>query len=193
MSTSRLAPDAQSHAHLVGMHRPYLIRFASRRLRDAALIEDMVQETLLAALQGGQGFAGRASLRTWLTGILLRRIADHLRREKRMPATVDVDDSVVMPADDDDGAADVWLGAWNAPHDPQRLLEGRQSLQAVARSLDALPAIAARLLLLREVDGLSHEAASRELGIAPNHASLILHRARSQLRKSVGGEVSHFR
>jgi RNA polymerase sigma-70 factor, ECF subfamily len=193
MSTSRLAPDAQSHAHLVGMHRPYLIRFASRRLRDAALIEDMVQETLLAALQGGQGFAGRASLRTWLTGILLRRIADHLRREKRMPATVDVDDSVVMPADDDDGAADVWLGAWNAAHDPQRLLEGRQSLQAVARSLDALPAIAARLLLLREVDGLTHEAASRELGIAPNHASLILHRARSQLRKSVGGEVSHFR
>jgi len=33
-------------------HRPYLIRFASRRLRDPALVEDVVQDTIVAALQG---------------------------------------------------------------------------------------------------------------------------------------------
>ncbi len=192
MNTSTLESTAQSHAHIVGMHRPYLIRFASRRLRDPALIEDMVQETLLAALQGGQGFARKSLLRTWLTAILLRRIAEHLRREKRMPTTVAVDDSVHVPADDEEGAVDAWPGAPMDAHDPQRVLEGRQSLQAVSHYLEALPAIAARLLVLREVDGLSHEAASRELGIAPNHASLILHRARSHLRKSIGGDAPYF-
>lgn len=166
--------------------------FASRRLRDPALIEDMVQETPLAALQGGQGFSGKASLRTWLTGILLRRIAEHLRRKKRRPRTVPADDSVLAPTDDDDGAADAWLGARNDVHDPQRLFKGLQSLQAASHCLEALAAVAARLLMLREVDGLRHESASRELGIAPSHASLILHRARAHLRKSIGGAVSHF-
>ena len=33
MTAAALEPPVQDPAHLVGMHRPYLIRFASRRLR----------------------------------------------------------------------------------------------------------------------------------------------------------------
>ena len=64
-------------------HRPYLVKFAMLQLRDNSAAEDAVQETLLAAIQGAQSFAGQSALRTWLVGILKHKIIDHLRRQAR--------------------------------------------------------------------------------------------------------------
>ena len=64
-------------------HRPYLLRYAMLQLRDADLAEDVVQETLLAALEGRAGFSGKSSHKTWLTGILKHKIIDVMRRKSR--------------------------------------------------------------------------------------------------------------
>ena len=45
----------------VEKHGDYLFKFALVRLRDSAMAEDMVQETFLAALKGGDKFAGRSA------------------------------------------------------------------------------------------------------------------------------------
>jgi RNA polymerase sigma factor (sigma-70 family) len=78
-------------------HRGYLLRVARLQLRDEALAEDVVQDTLLAALSG-KGFAGKSSLKTWLTGILKHKIVDAIRRKQRAPAAVaafgDIDDEL---------------------------------------------------------------------------------------------------
>src|SRR6267378_3268881 len=60
--------------------RPYLLRYAGLQLRDRHTAEDVVQETLLAALAGEASFGGRSNLRTWLTGILKHKIVDAIRR-----------------------------------------------------------------------------------------------------------------
>src|SRR6185437_11319917 len=67
-------------------HRGYLLRVAVLQLRDNELAEDVVQDTLVAALQGAQGFSGRSSLKTWLTGILKHKIVDAIRRRTREPS-----------------------------------------------------------------------------------------------------------
>ena len=67
----------------VERERPYLLRYAGLQLRDPQAAEDAVQETLLAALTGEAGFGQRASLRTWLTGILKHKIIDAIRRMSR--------------------------------------------------------------------------------------------------------------
>jgi RNA polymerase sigma-70 factor (ECF subfamily) len=59
-------PPADDFRSQIEALRPYLMRFASLQLRDAAAVEDAVQEALVAALAGEAGFAGRANLRTWL-------------------------------------------------------------------------------------------------------------------------------
>lgn len=64
-------------------HGDYLFRYCVHRLRDEAVAEDMVQETLLAAIQSMAGYQGRAAERTWLTGILKHKIIDHYRRSSR--------------------------------------------------------------------------------------------------------------
>jgi RNA polymerase sigma-70 factor, ECF subfamily len=162
-------------ADAVSSHRPYLVRFARQRLRDTALVDDVVQETLLAALQAAQGFQHKASLRTWLTGILLRRIADSLREQYRR-ATAQGDAAV---AGDDNGRPTADAIDW---FDPQRRLESRQFLDALAEALKALSPIAARVFALREIDGLSNQEAAQQLALTPGHCAVLLHRARASLR-----------
>ena len=73
-------------------HRAYLLRVAVLQLRDPDLAEDVVQDTLVAALQGEAGFSGRSSLKTWLTGILKHKIVDAIRRKGREPVMANLDD-----------------------------------------------------------------------------------------------------
>src|SRR5690349_23180819 len=50
--------------------------------------EDILQETLLAAWRGLDGFEGRASLRTWLYRIATNRSLNHLRDKGRGPQMI---------------------------------------------------------------------------------------------------------
>src|SRR6266705_6985454 len=64
----------------VEQYGDYLFKFALVRLRDSTKAEDMVQETFLAALRGGDKFAGRSAEKSWLVDILKNIISDHYRR-----------------------------------------------------------------------------------------------------------------
>src|SRR5690348_18114972 len=77
--------DADPFAAELDAHRRYLLRVARLQLRDGDLAEDVVQETLVAALAGRQGFSGRSSVKTWLTGILKHKIVDAIRQRQREP------------------------------------------------------------------------------------------------------------
>src|SRR5262245_42092944 len=82
-----LASMAADFAREIEIHRGYLLRVAQLQLRARDLAEDVVQDTLVAAL-GGSGFAGKSSVKTWLTGILKHKIVDAIRRKQREPAAV---------------------------------------------------------------------------------------------------------
>ena len=80
--------------HDLQQYHAYLLSYALLQLRDRALAEDVVQETLLAALEGRARFAGKSSHKTWLTGILKHKIIDTLRRRSReQPLTSGDDES----------------------------------------------------------------------------------------------------
>src|SRR5690242_1496544 len=93
-------------------HRGYLLRVAVLQLRDSDLAEDVVQDTLVAALQGAQGFSGRSSLKTWLTGILKHKIVDAIRRGAKQPTLAPLDEETQL--DDMDALFDD-SGHWENP------------------------------------------------------------------------------
>src|SRR5688572_16980242 len=64
-------------------HGDYLFGFAMKRIQNAEGAEDLVQETLLAALTAQRSFAARSAVRSWLIGILKHKIADHIRAKTR--------------------------------------------------------------------------------------------------------------
>lgn len=177
---------ATAFGDAVSGQRPYLVRYARRHLHDPALVEDVVQDTLLAGLTGAESFAHRASLRTWLTAILRRRIVDGVRDQRRHGAAHVEPHAADELSETDGGAPDPaasidWI-------DPQRRLESRQLLGALAAGLARLPADAARAIALREIDGLSNDDVARELGLTPGRAALLAHRARFALRERLDPE-----
>ncbi len=180
----------EDFADAVSGHRAYLVRFASRRLRDPALVEDVVQETLLCAWQAQAGFDQRSSLRTWLTSILLRRIADSVRGSRRQPLHRDADHELTDEPDLADDAEPARAEAIDWV-DPQRRLENRQFLAALATCLDGLPPLSARLFALRELDGLNNEEAASALGLSARGSSVLLHRARASLRARLAAHAGH--
>jgi len=163
--------------------RPYLLRFASLQLRDAAAAEDAVQEALLAALAGEANFAGRSNLRTWLTGILKHKIVDAIRRQAReRPAS-----GMGTPEDENEfdelfDARGHWQDMPDAWEQPEAALGQKQFLAALEACLRALPQRTAQVFMMREHLGLETSEICKELGITSTHCWVMLHRARMALR-----------
>jgi RNA polymerase sigma-70 factor, ECF subfamily len=170
--------------------RSYLLRFAMAKLRDTDQAEEAVQETLLAALNGADSFAGDASLRTWLTGILKFKIIDCQRR-----LTTERGRFVEPASDDaDDAANPQWFdqffdatGHWTTKFgewgQPDAALEQKKLFEAFERCMEKLPPAAARVFFQREVIGDDTEEICKVEGISSSNCWVILHRARVSLRE----------
>jgi RNA polymerase sigma-70 factor (ECF subfamily) len=165
-------------------HRGYLLRVAVLQLRDNDLAEDVVQDTLLAALQGATGFSGRSSLKTWLTGILKHKIVDAIRRKTREPAFASLEEECQL--DDFDALFDD-TGHWeNPPADwgnPESDLSRQQFFDILQFCLDKLPPNTGRVFMMREVMELTSEEICKELTITSTNLWVILYRARVALRQ----------
>ncbi len=178
-----MVPSAPPHDWLAE-HGDYLYRYALARLRDPHLAEDAVQETLLAAMQGSS-FAGKASPRTWLTGILKHKIIDQFRRQQR---EVPLENPEIM-TDETSDMDDFFLedGHWSDPPqtwgDPRSLLQQDQFLTILQQCIDKLPKKLARIFLLREIEESDNEEICKELKITSTNAWVMLYRARMGLRK----------
>jgi RNA polymerase sigma-70 factor (ECF subfamily) len=167
-------------------HGDVLYRYALRQLRDEHKAEEMVQETLLAALQAKDKYQGGASVRTWLIGILKHKVMDQFRRDAREvslddePETASSDQDFIDAQFKPDGHWDYQIGQWGQP---EATLSSDQFLKILQFCLDALPQRQARLFLLRDFFEEKTEIVCKELSVTPTNLWTILYRARMKLRK----------
>ena len=170
----------------VEAQRPYLLRVASLQLRDHDRAEDVVQETLLAALEAQARFAGRSSIKTWLTGILRHNIVDAIRKNARQPAVSSLGDEAEIDDLDaffDESARDHWVSKPAEWRNPERDLEQQQFKSMMDFCLEKLPPNTARVFMLREVMEMPTEEICQELKITATNLWVILYRARMLLRQ----------
>jgi RNA polymerase sigma-70 factor (TIGR02943 family) len=167
----------------VEQYGDYLYRYALSRIQDPSTAEDLVQETLLAALHARKNFKGRSSERTWLTSILKNKIVDHFRKIKREQVVDEIEsynDSMNEFFDE--------KGGWKAGPakwiiNPNELLERKEFWKVLSRCLSELSTLMARAFMLREMDGLSTEEICKVLNISSTNCWGLLHRARMNLRR----------
>lgn len=180
--------ELSSPDHWLADHGDALFAFAFLRTRDRTTAEDLVQETLLAAWRSKENFSANSSERTWLTGILKHKIADHWRKAGRQPQIADLGPE---PEDGEDSlekffnAADKdhWTVRPSAWSHPDSALEQQQFWQIFTDCVSALPAAQAQAFSLAELDGLKGEEICKVLSIAPTNLWVMLHRARLRLRQ----------
>jgi RNA polymerase sigma-70 factor, ECF subfamily len=172
----------------VEIHRTYMLRFATAKLRDADQAEECVQEALLAALDGIGSFSGQSTLRTWLTSILKFKIIDFQRRvisDRAHLASAPLDDDSADPEwfdkmFDDTGHWQPRLSAWV---NPDGALEQKQFFEIFERCMDKLPSAASRVFFKREVMGVDTDEICKEEAITASNCWVMLHRARVALRE----------
>ena len=181
---SRSIVPAQNEFRIeVEKQRPYLVRYAALQLRDADAAEDAVQETLLAALAGKAGFAGRSNLRTWLTGILKHKIVDAIRRASRettIPGDTEGDASEFDQLFEANGHWVEHPAAWD---NPDSSLEQKQFFAVLEECLARLPARTAQVFMMREHLGSETEEICKELCVTPTNCWVMLYRARMSLQQ----------
>ncbi len=158
-----ISGDEQAFRALYREHAGPLYRLALRFLAgDAASAEDAVQEAWARAVRGLAGFERRASLRSWLSSIVVRCCMERIRWERR------------------GGEALVDEG-------PSRFRAGSAETRVdLERAFASLPGGYRSVLVLHDIEGYTHEAIAAMLDISPGTSKSQLSRARATLRRSLG-------
>jgi RNA polymerase sigma-70 factor (ECF subfamily) len=182
--------DERAFEVLVKRYHSPLIKIALMYVRDRVVAEEVVQETWLAALQGIDRFEGRSSLKTWLFRIATNRAKTRGVREGRQvaisalagPAEPEVPLERFLPPDDPRRP----LG-WAAPPRawPEEQLISGETVQHVRDAIAKLPPAQRAVIGLRDIEGLSGDEVAAALDISAGNERVILHRARSRLRRDL--------
>jgi RNA polymerase sigma-70 factor (TIGR02960 family) len=169
---------------LIEPYRRELRVHCYRMLGSVQDAEDVLQETLLAAWQGLEGYEGRASLRTWLYRIATNRCLNARRLAGRRPAKA-WDVPTVEPPEPTRLGEVVWLEPY-----PDVLLEGPEDRYvqteaislAFVTALQTLPPRQVAVLILRDVLDFSASEVAEMLDTSVEAVKGALKRARASIR-----------
>jgi RNA polymerase sigma-70 factor (TIGR02960 family) len=181
------SPDI-SFEELAERHRRELLVHCYRLTGSVQDAEDLVQETLLAAWRGLDGFEGRASMRTWLYRIATNRCLNALRdRGRRLPEPPPPAEEPAPPPAPTRLLEPIWLEPFpgellDRSLEPDARYESREAIGlAFIAGLQGLPAQQRAVLVLRDVLGFRASEAAEMLGVSEASANGALRRARAAL------------
>jgi len=172
------------------LYRRELTGYCYRMLGSAFEADDAVQETMLRAWRGADGFEGRASLRSWLYRIATNVCLDALRGEKRRALPMDLGpssppvESLLRPWPSEDCWVTPIPDAMVVPQqgDPAEIAALRDSVRlAFVTALQHLPPRQRAALILCEVLKLPATEAAGVLDSSVASVNSALQRARATL------------
>lgn len=156
---------------LARRYRSALVRYFQKRIRETADVEDLVQDVFARVARRADGedirnpeaYLMNAAANVWRD--FLRRRATHAHNAH------DVYD------DDRHG---------QAAFSPERVLEGRQSVDVVLRVIDEMPKRTREVFVLCRIEGMKHRHVARRLGISISAVEKSMMRAIAHLADRLG-------
>lgn len=156
---------------LVREHSGRLQRFIVKHIGNTSEAEDLAQQAFVEAARSYQTFRGESQLSTWLYGIALNLVRNHLSRAPERRYDFVGDDSL------NDMAA--------SEATPEQAAAQAQTLRLLQEALDELPESMRDILLMVGLDNLSYEEAAAMLTVPIGTVRSRLSRARSALREKL--------
>jgi RNA polymerase sigma-70 factor (ECF subfamily) len=162
--------DQDAFAELYRRHVGAVRLAVGDKVRDPEARADLVQEAFLRALVSIDRLNDPGKFRAWVLQIGRNLGLDHLRKQKTVVESLGEGPETEVEA---------------ADPDPQELYECAEAASRIRSGLARLSSRDAAVMSMSVQFGFGPTEIADALGISPNHAKVILHRARKRLRLAV--------
>jgi RNA polymerase sigma-70 factor (ECF subfamily) len=181
---SRIAARDVAAVRLVtGRNNQRLFRVAWSILKDRSEAEEAVQDGYMKAFDAIETFAGRSSLATWLTRIVVNEALSRRSRRQRRSRLLNQESVIVLEEYREK------LMAGSVTQSPEKVLMRRQIAKLLETAIARLPDTFRPVFVLREIEGLSVEDTAEALQIPEETVKTRLFRARRRLQKELDPEL----
>lgn len=153
------------------VHLDALYRVAVRLTRNPADADDLVQDAVLKAYRGFDGYTPGTNAKGWLFTILRNAFINEYRRRARRPETMELDTAEAVGALPQEEV-----------EDPQERFFDQIVDDEVLRAIDELPEVFRAALVLSDVEGLDYREIARVLEIPVGTVKSRLFRGRRLLK-----------
>ena len=166
--------DIDAYSDIFVKYRALSAQICYRILQDREEADEAVQETMLRVYRGLGTFNGRYQLQAWVariaTNVSLDMVRARARRPQRDPVTPDISENarLVVALTDD----------------PSEAVERVLDQEEIRSILSEIPDHHREALVLREFEGRSHEEIGEALGVSPQQAKALIHRAKKSFRRA---------
>ena len=168
--------DAQALEEVVRRYLPQILRAAGGAGFAPQPAEDIAQGTFITFIETAPRFEGRSHVRTWLFGILYKKIAAARRDLGRDYEMDDIEEVLGQRFDD--------AGSWRRPPRPADAeVYDAEVRQGIDGCLDQVPTNQRMAFVLREIEGMDTQEICKILEVTRTNLGVLLHRVRNRLRE----------
>lgn len=162
--------DRKATSDFVSLYSDGLYRYVRRRMIPRVeIVDDIVQEVFLAALDSLPQYRGNASLKTWLLAIARHKVDDHYRAFFRRSVESDSEEEARSVASDHPSL--------------DEMIDRAQLENKVRRVFLSLPELYSMVLLWRYWEGQSARDIAERTGKTEKAVERMLARARAQFKR----------
>lgn len=173
--------DPEILADVVSRHARPLFRACRGMGFSREEAEDLTQEVFKTFLETLDRFEGRSRVRTWLFGILYRKVQERRRFAYREKQNDPIDDVLESRFDQ--------KGSWSRPPvELHRVVESKELAEKIQECMEHLSGKQRDVFVLRDVEGIGTEETCKILNITRTNMFVLLSRARSSLRECLEGK-----
>jgi RNA polymerase sigma-70 factor (ECF subfamily) len=170
------ARDPEALRSVIETYMNQILRAARGTGLDPDRAEDVTQATFTTFLERAEAFEGRSHVRTWLFGILYRKVAEARREVKKDQAHDDIDEVVEQRFDSS--------GSWLKPvRTIETDVQSSEIRKQINGCLDTIPPRQRQAFLLREVEGFTTLEICNILEVTRTNLGILLFRGRNRLRE----------
>ena len=160
---------------LIRRNNPYLYKLGMSYGYRHEDVEDLMQETFIAAYLNLEKFAGRSSFKTWITRIMLNQCYQKAQKLSfKNEKANDILNEKITPMFESNGSTDTYKSVLNS-----------ELNNIVGHALMSIPFDYRMVFSLRELNGMSTAETAELLDISETNVKVRLNRAKQMLRDKV--------
>ena len=180
------AHDEYLLQELVHEHTKYLFFVIKKYKLDESKEKEVLQETWKTFIEKIDLFKGKSKIRTFITGIMINKVRELRRTEKRHKSpddvmTEDVYDELWENRFDGNGH---WV---NVPVDPETSAIRSETGEIIGNCMENLTEEQRMVFHLKELEGHSNKKICEIMKISTNNVGVLLFRSKNKLRDCIEG------